>query len=208
MLRCIFLFLIFCLVGCKPEPPPYTWQEIVGRDGIAIYQARVPTHWVCEVTSVESLKDTMKPLCTYVIRENGEEILISIHNFPSESLEQRIPPAAQIERWKKQFQTLDPGSIITLQQSHGGFSGYLFEGTGNYKEKKKMMLAWAMQIASDHYNYLSHPKDNEELTNFKQMRADYTIKALGSVTLMNKYKDEIKAFARSFELIQEIPSHS
>jgi hypothetical protein len=204
MLRIILSFLLCTLTGCSSEQTFTPWKEIQGRNGQLIYRARIPAHWDCILTPIDQLKDTMKPLCTFT----SGGVSITIHNFPNDKIENRIPPKAQVARWKGQFQDLNSSNSFTMPESHAGFSGYYFEGVGLIGGEKKMVLAWAMQIATDHYHFLTYPSTKEEVNNFPQMRADYTIKAIGMVDAIEKNKDDIITFARSFELIQDIPSRS
>lgn len=190
-------------------------QEIFGRDNsqLPLYQVKVPKKWKNQIQSALSLEDTTKPLCEFIIQNNEHDsdteksmgqIRITIHNFPSESITERIPPNAQIARWKRQLTKMDPNSLSVEPQAFGGFVGFLFEGTGLLSEDPTTILGWIMQIAPEHYRALNRP--GKDVNYRKQMRADYTLKAVGPKQLIEKYKDEIIVFARSFELIQEIPS--
>jgi hypothetical protein len=124
-----------------------------------------------------------------------EKVRITVHNFPAETLEGRIPPGAQVARWRRQLNLTSPTSHRVLPVSHGGFVGLHLEGPG--------ILAWAMQLAAPHFRALQqHPH------NAKQCCADYTIKATGPQILLTVHEEEIHAFARSFELIEEIPAAS
>jgi hypothetical protein len=213
-----FITLIFFLTACDKAANPIaktTKEEICGRDnGISpfvrknIYRAQVPADWRRQIPhSQESIADTTKSLCEYIIfSETGGQIRITIHNFPMEQSD-RIPPSAQITRWKRQFSKLDPMSVFIIPQSFGGFAGVLFEASGEMDNIEQTVLAWAMQLGPEHYSTLSmkinlHPEQAEYL---KQMRADYTIKAKGPKDLIEKHKKSIQTFAHSFELIEEIP---
>jgi len=222
----ILILMFLLLTGCSdsnsdstaPYPHPYTTQEFQGRDtGLPpyqrhwIYRAKVPVHWVRVVPlSTESLLDTMKPLSEFLIKDDAGtgQVKIAIHNFPSDHLNARIAPMAQILRWKKQFSSLDPTSEQLIPQAFGGFSGFLFVGSGTLsgQENLSMMLAWTMQIYPEHYQSLSLAfPGNEGFDRVRQMRADYTLKVTGPKQLVEKNREAIMSFATSFELIHEIP---
>ena len=181
-------------------------EVIRGREGgetnsrVPLYHVRVPLNWVrVEPETHESLLDTTKSICEFYVEEGAQRIRIAIHNFPSQTAEERIPPMAQIARWKRQFETLDLTIQSIVPQSFSGYAGYLYEGKGTVRGQDTTMLGWVLQIGAEHYRMLSRPKFPME------MRSDITIKALGPSTLMVKYRKKIIAFARSFELIEEIP---
>lgn len=169
-------------------------QEFTGReenDQIRrpVYRAKVPEGWI-RIDPQGSIMDTTLPNATFLI-EN--ELKVTVHSFPSENLEDRIPPFAQIERWKRQGHA---GKVESI--SRGGFVGLFLEGAS--------ILAWSMQLDLEHYQTLSFlPTNRFEEAHYKQMRADYTIKATGPERLIAKYREELLHFAKSFELIQEIP---
>lgn len=157
-----------------------------------------------------SIADSTLPNCTFLIHEHGQSIRITVHSFPSDALENRIPPNAQVARWKRQFTEIDPISITVVPKAYGGFAGLLFEASGQLKdllfEGSGAVYAWSMQLDPHHYqilSYLSTTQQKRQL--YLQMRADYTIKAVGPVDLMEKNHEEISNFAHSFELIQPIP---
>lgn len=212
-------FILAVLSGCgsPSSDTPSPLYEIQARDdGIKsdrplTYRAKVPKEWVLRTQDLPSISNTMQPICEWSVEESGYgKIKIVIHNFPTENAEQRIPPAAQIARWKKQLNQPELHTTNTTPQSFGGFSGLLFEGTGklNGTEELTTVMGWAMSLASEHYSTLTYrlnfAKTAEEINILRQMRADYTIKATGPKHLMQKRRQEIIAFARSFELISEI----
>lgn len=224
MQKIIFFLLITSLcISCSDQPNILnsSLQEIAGRDDgkesngeytrSIIYRGQLPLHWRrCNPSRSESIGDTTKPLCEFIIEDEGaEEVHITIHNFPTTKLEERIPPEAQIARWKRQFTELDLTTLAVIPQSYGGFAGLLFEGSGIQKEKHTTVIAWAMQLAPEHYSTLSfllstiYSSQKQEY--FRQMRSDYTIKAVGPTALMKKHRQAILGFAHSFELIEEIP---
>jgi len=194
--RYLIFSLLWFLTSCSDSSnsPSSQWQEISGRDVDLVYRAKVPHQWN-RTDPAGPIHDTTLSLCEFMI----DDIRITIHNFPSNTIDERIPPFAQIERWKRQIPSLDPISANITPQSHGGFVGYLFEGTGN----NETTMAFSMQIATEHYQTLSRDISSKS----KQMRADYTIKAVGPTDSIQMRKEELLSFARSFELIEEIPNH-
>lgn len=196
------LILALCLTACdRPQPPIQSDtkpQSIQGRDGQAYYHVNVPTSWK-QVTS-DASKDTTKPIAEFLIENPQGSIRITIHNFPWSSFDQRIPPIAQINRWKSQIK----GTSSETAVAHDGFAGYFLETTGDLEGKPTTVLGWAMQLAPEHF----HAITSHQPKGYDQLRADYTIKAVGPTPLMSNYLHSIQAFADSFRLIQEIPSQS
>lgn len=185
-----------CLFGCQEHsaPLPVSWQTISGREvgRVPLYRAIVPQDWIRkEPLSAETLADTTKANCEFLIREGEDEIRVTVHTFPFIEEQQRIPPQAQVARWKKQLIDLDPLSVKVNPESHGGFSGLYFEGVG-----KQMVMGWSMRLASVYVQRLS---TTDRL-------ADYTIKVTGSPSAIQQNYQEIFRFGQSFELIDELPS--
>lgn len=204
--------LLLGLTGCAQQPPAHPsaqWQEFAARDNAKsserplLYRALVPSSWMRKnPPPFESIADTTKAICEFYIQENGEEIRLTIHTFPILEDHDRIPPQAQIARWKRQLEDLDPLSVKIIPQSHGGFSGLYFEGQGALQNKPVRVIGWSMQLASVFARQLS--LERHSLDTFK--RADYTIKATGPPEMMDKHRSAIAGFAESFELIDELPS--
>lgn len=215
----LFFSLIFSLIGCERTTPlteKSRWEEIFGRDEgpltgkldrSPIYRAKVPVSWKKILPSQEySIYDTTLPLCEFVIGDKESCVTLVIHNFPCDNISQRIPPQAQITRWKKQFETFDASSSHLLPQAYGGFAGLFLEGRGIYKGAPKAIMGWAMQLAKEHFHQLQKRTISAERKLSRQMCADYTIKAVGTPESILKYREDIVTFARSFELVQEIPA--
>ncbi len=206
-------FILLVLISCTNAPSPAhfssNWQLISGRDEghlldrPLIYRALVPSDWTRrDPLSHESISDTKKAICEFYKIEDNQTIRLTIHTFPIIEAHLRIPPQAQIARWKRQFDTLDPLHTLLMTETSGGFSGLYFEGQGILQGQPTKVMGWSMQLASGYERRLSlekHPLD-------RLKRADYTIKASGPIDLMNKYHAAIVAFAHSFELIDELPS--
>lgn len=209
------LFLSLCFFSCAentPKPSPLdSMQEIKGRDYTGsrfdVYRARVPIDWIRkDPLPEESLTDTTKSLCEFLILTPNGTIRIAIHNFPSDHIEQRIPQAAQIARWQRQLEVLIPSQSGTVPQAFSGYSGLKFKGVGLLDSKDSIVLGWSLQLGQDHYKRLLNPPDPSKTALYREMRADITIKAVGPKQPMEVHEEEIDHFARSFELIEEIPS--
>jgi hypothetical protein len=206
MLIAIFLCL---LTSCDQQQSPQTaWQDFCCRDGgnpterLPLYRAKVPLNWIREDTP-ESVMDSRKPICSFQIGDVNDPVHLAIHTFTFESFEQRIPPASQVARWKRQFDELEPSTLCIDSRACGGFTGLSLHACGQIKEKDTAVLAYSMQLAPQHW--MSLQNDRESSFKQKQMTADYTLKATGSPSSIIRWKDEIELFANSFELIDEIP---
>lgn len=210
----LLIILVGFLGSCSEQSSGEiaSYQEICGRDEenhdrSPIYRVRVPASWTRNDPAKDaSNSDSTTPLCEFFIPgEDGQRIRITIYNFPTEELDTRIPPEAQVARWRGQFPILNSANMTTIAQSFSGFSGLLFEGAG----EDLSVMGWAMQMAPEHLSVLGSSGSSlsaAEAYQHKQMRADFTIKATGPKMLVAKNRKAIIAFARSFELIEEIPS--
>lgn len=197
----LLLLIANACTSDNKSPPHLVVHEICGRDlkHTPLYRVKTPIDWqVKRPDDTESLEDTKKSLCEFLIQEGLNQIRITIHNFPSSSIEERIPPSAQILRWKRQFNDIDPLTVSTIPQSFAGFSGVFFESAGKINEIETTMFGWSMQIAPEHYRRLN---ENE------QMRSCITIKVMGPTDFIEKNRNIIVNFSRSFELIDEIGYH-
>jgi hypothetical protein len=197
-LACTLAFISLTLLsGCsqKTEDDPSiasVMQEIKGRDNggprFPVYRVKIPEEWMRrDPMPDESLIDTTKALCEFLIREDNQVIRIAVHNFPSDNINERIPPNAQVARWKRQFEQLFASDFSITPQSFNGYEGLFFIGTGIQKNEETMVLGWSLQIAPEHYRMLSHAAPAEE-AKYKQMRADVTIKAVGPKAIMEKHQ--------------------
>ncbi len=205
--------LLFLSTACSSSPSSLNsneWQYFSGRNTEAslekplIYRARVPDSWQRTTPlSSESILDTRKPLSEFLIGNEECSIRLTLHNFPTSSMEERVPPIAQISRWKKQFDYLEAVSINVIPLSQGGFSGLYFEASGIQHEIPVTVIGWSMQLAPEHYRTLAQSTNDISI----QMRSDYTIKAIGSPDSILKHKKHLIEFAKTFELIHEIPSY-
>jgi len=201
-------------MGCSPsnDNDANTHHTIKGRDftnkRFPVYRINTPNSWIrCDPLPKESLTDTTKPLCEFVIKDPHGAIRIAIHNFATDTIDQRISPIAQVERWKRQFTTISPTDISVTPQAFSGYEGLYFRGTGDLKGANTTVLAWSLCLAPEHYRMLSHAEEDMAAL-YREMRADVTIKAVGRADMMELHEEDIIDFARSFELIEEIPSRS
>ncbi|CAF23815.1 hypothetical protein [Candidatus Protochlamydia amoebophila] len=209
----ILFFLIFfcsCSRSTSHLPPSYFWQtfcaceEMKGQERILLYRALIPQSWIRQDPSLkDSLIDTTLSICEFYAKEGNDQARITIHTFPINERQLRIPPLAQIERWKKQFEDLDLLSVNVTTQSHGGFIGLCLEAEGTYQGQLQKMLAWSMHLSPEYDRQLNNRKDQLK---YRLMRADYTIKIVGPASLINKQRKAFFQFANSFELIEELPS--
>lgn len=179
----ISVLLLACLVSCgAPDLPTAGYQDIPGRDQKPLYRIKVPFGWKRKAID-GPLEDTTKPLCEFLIEG---AVRATIHNFPNI----KVPPQAQITRWKKQFSSLDPQGALITPQAFSGYVGLKFEGSGLIEGKKTFIMGWSMQIAPEFYSFVQG-----------QLGSDVTIKVVGPKELIETYREEIERFARSFELI-------
>jgi hypothetical protein len=207
----VLIISCYILTSCNtyPSSNSSSWQYFAGRDNDPslerplFYRAQVPSHWIRQdPLAADSIADTTKSICEFFIREQEKFIRLTIHTFPILQENMRITPQAQVARWKGQFEELDLVATHTLPGAHGGFSGLFFEGEGILQGNPTKVMGWSMQLASIYQQQLNQGK--QVLDNRK--RADYTIKASGPIHLVDKYRQELIAFANSFELIDELPS--
>ncbi|MCP5469936.1 MAG: hypothetical protein H7A36_05470 [Chlamydiales bacterium] len=197
-----FILLALCLTACKKCPdkvPPFTRHPIQGREEVLksgkilrrpLYQVKVPAGWQRNLIET-SLSDTTCPNALFEV----EDVTVTLHTFPTESLTQRIPPSLQVERWRSQ-ESRD-GHVEEVR--HDGFSGLFFE--------TPTTLAWSYQLDPELYQALAFlGRTEEENAYFHQMRSDFTIKATGPAEQIEKHRDEILFFADNLELFQAIPA--
>lgn len=201
-MKYIFLLLISLLVvGCDQQPPLPKAKalEIFGRKThIPIYHAEVPLDWSLTPPSQElNLSDTTVPIFTFHV----DDIVITVHNFPSRALQDRIPPQAQIDRWINQIKAQNP---LVNPFTNGGFGGLRVEAEGTKQNQEVKLIGYSLQLSQVLYKQLNMPKSVQEARLFSEMRGDYTIKALGPIDQMDKHKGEIDTFAKSFELIEPL----
>lgn len=182
------LILLFILISCNDRPSISNSVLIKfhGRQGNDwLYQAEVPQDWKHVAPEKTSLSDTTLPIYTFLIGRE-DPIRLTIHSFPSTSLDERIAPQAQVLRWQKQLKGISSQEITPIH--HGGFGGFRY-----YAENQHTgVVAYAMQLTPKLY----------QNTTSQEKRSDYTIKAVGSVEAIQKAFSEIDRFAESFELIE------
>lgn len=205
MSRLLLLILTVLLVGCSQEPTQIATksQPIAARDNgqsldrPLIYRANVPITWTRNDPSpTESILDSTKHNCEFWIDDPQGNIRITIHTFPVNASHPRIPPNAQIHRWKDQFEELDPLSVNVVALAQGGFVGLQLEAKGLMHGKETKVLGWSMQL----------PWEYERQLTDEYKRADFTIKVVGNPRAVDNHKPEIRQFVKSFELIDELPN--
>lgn len=170
-----------------------TWKTIQDRIDRPLYHAAVPTNWVeMPRDPAEKLSDTTFAIATWQI----DDVKITLHTFPVETLENRIPPQSQVSRWIKQLHPLDEESVRIEPAGHSGYLGLFVEAEG----ETTGLLAWSMQLAPEHFLSFTSlvPLD-------VHLRADYTIKAVGPKEALARQRESILSFAQSFEMMDEIP---
>ncbi|WP_068466537.1 hypothetical protein [Candidatus Protochlamydia phocaeensis] len=202
--------LALLVESCQTQSVPFsewTWQILNGREEKpgdprpSLYRAKVPLAWIRkDPAPTDSIIDTTKPICEFYIPTEKEPLRLTIHTFPVISAESRIPPSAQVARWKNQFDALDPLHVYVKSLSQGGFIGLLLEAHGIYQGQKQVMLGWSVQLAPEYDRMLAISSSFD-----KQRRADYTIKIVGAPELIDKHRHALFLFANSFELIEELP---
>lgn len=178
----MLLFLLLLLTACSSnEPEAKRIEQISGRETPALYRIEVPLHW--QRIEISNVSDTKNALAEFRL----QEIRVTIHNFPGT----KIPPQAQVERWKNQF----PSQNYLTPQAFSGFQGLLLEAGGQMHGASTKVLAWALEL----------PPVHQRMVRNTEKAADISIKATGPAALIEKYHDEIYTTARTFELIDEIP---
>lgn len=204
------LFLILLFACSSPEDNSSHRETISGRDNgktlirNPLYQVKVPNGWIrVDSDEKESIQDTTKPLATFFIEDQKNKIKVTVHNFPVDSMEERIPPMAQISRWKKQFSQLIPSSESITSHATGGFSGLLYEASGKIEGNPTSLMGFSMQIAPEYFKQPQYEDELEEEQK-RQMKGDYTIKVLGPPEMIEFYRHEIITFANSFGLLREL----
>lgn len=204
----IFALLAFFALSSNQLEVSHTWQTFAARnlpDSLQrpiIYRAIVPSDWKRIDPNPElSIEDTTQAISEFWIIEDHSKVRITVHTFPINEFAPRIPARAQIQRWKDQFDELDPLSIVVLEESHGGFTGLFLEASGIYQNQRTSIKAWSMQLALEFEKKLSWKRNPLDVYKL----ADFTIKATGDSLMIEKYKSEIMRFGQSFELIEELP---
>jgi hypothetical protein len=190
------------------------WDIISSRDDpllagkrLPLYRALVPNDWQRQDTAPEeSIVDTTRPLCSYLIKTEEGVVEFTIHNFPCNILAERIDPHAQVARWQRQL-TEDNPLTTTIIPVHGaGFTGLKLYACGHRDEKHLAILAWSMQLAPEHFCRIDAEEYPYNRHYCRQRRADYTVKAVGNPASIAAASHALTAFVTSFELLHELPS--
>lgn len=208
LLYCVCL--VFVLGACRGKQPAdnITWrtEQIQGRNQQPVYTLKVPSTWKRVETTTLPLTDTRTPLVTYVFGDEGDLVTVTIHNFPLDQIEDQIPPLAQVERWKRQFEKLIPEETEVKPVAFAGYVGLSLRGHGFIKGRETLIEAWSLQMAPEHFGYLSHPESKSLHEKYNQMKGDVTIKIVGPGHVIIKHQPEIDKVIASFHLIEEIPA--
>lgn len=210
----LFLVILWIFNGCSSQessPPSFqvialaARNEDISLERPLIYRVKKPLRWIqVEPKNNTSIIDTTLPIAEFFIPCEHAQVRVTIHNFPSSQSHDRIPPMAQISRWKKQFHNLDPTSVSTTPQAFGGYHGFLFEASGTINGLETTIMAWTLQLFSEHYRTLSRTVSSSLENRHRQMRGDVTIKVMGSSSDVQAHRHEIISFARSFQLMDDI----
>lgn len=174
--------------------------EVKGRSDIAqlspkveTYRMMVPEGWEIQLPGEEDpLLDTTKPLLTL----HSQDVTIVFHNFPAEHLEQRVPPMAQVARWKKQFDSISELSVQIHPFSVAGFTGFQFEAVGVQKNTPVKVIAWSMQLTPELFQRLPG--------HASQQKGDWTLKAVGPPDQVEWIQEDLTRLASSIELVEGI----
>lgn len=199
----VMITLMAALMGCQEAAERPVFHQLLGRGSAyssreLIYQMQAPAHWQ-KIETAGLAVDSREPLAEFLVEEG---VRLAVHNFPRMPKSSGIPPRAQVERWKRQFDRYDEESSSVEPQSFSGFTGLLFHGRGRIGTEEVAVMAWAMEPAAAYRIAL----DRVEGEVACQRRADVTIKVVGSPALVDKNFEEIMAAARTFEWIEEIGS--
>ena len=208
-----YLFFFCLLASCSSSSSSLStqWQTFYARDDgknlerPVVYRAQVPMQWKRLSPPVEtSIADTTLPICEFWIEAEDEQdkVRITLHTFPFQDSQTRIPPQAQIARWKQQLTDREEWTTQTQTVSHGGFHGLFFEGEGIMQGKLTKIMGWSMQLASIYLKSLIHSSSSLS----QPLLADYTIKVIGSPNKVEQHRADLFAFVQSFECIEELPS--
>lgn len=170
---------------------------ISGRySNLPIYSAKIPGNWVIIMPKEDAdLKDTKIPLISFNLPDG---ILVTFHTFPGDSLENRIPPMAQIERWKNQFKGKDFELIPLSRCGFGGYCLRIFDDSG--------MIGYAMQLTPTLFQSMLYPHFKIEELYFTEMRGDFTVKAIGKGSALEREQKIIDDFVKSLKWIYPLRS--
>ncbi|GAB4227419.1 MAG: hypothetical protein Tsb0021_04300 [Chlamydiales bacterium] len=195
----LLIALSVFLFACQKEEIAWKKLAIKGRTPHlpAIYTVRFPSYWESLPPGFdEELSDTTLPIHRFII---DEDIIVTIHNFPLEPDSPRIPPMAQLDRWKKQFTVLNESFNSPISQS--GLVGHHLKAWGLINDQPTTVFGWAFQLAHEHYI-----RSTWYLNSWmNEVRGDVTIKVTGPTKKMEKIQEELSCFAASFEFVDDLP---
>lgn len=205
-MRLLILFL--CIAwGCEKSTTP-SYKEVFaygrGEDSSPVYRLFIPQDWETLPLSEQGKVDSREPNLTLLAPIGDKKLPIYFHNFPVANLNERIPPEAQVQRWKEQI----PKIVFekTEPVSRGGFFGLYAQIEGAKEERAIKTLAVAMQLDPTFARDLSQRHETLIDANaLAQTLADYTLKCMGSEEEIEKIKEAFEKIAASIELIEELP---
>lgn len=191
-LALIFLAVFLAACDVDHDASRTVVDTISGREQQNdLWHIRRPVEWTLKDAS-PSLRDSRLANKEYEIED---AISLVIHSFPSQTIEKRIPPLAQVQRWKAQFDRSPPPQFHLSPQAFSGYAGFLLEGEGRIKGKEVRMLAWALSLSPKAYFSLKNPESRSEIT----------IKVVGSEEMVNLHEESILKAVRTLGLIEAIP---
>lgn len=206
----------FILASCEQSTskPALVWQEIAGRDNqpesgaiirYPLYRIKIPQEWQrVDPEPHQSIADTTLPLVTYLIKTPDGEIKFTVHHFPPLTSKKGIPPLAQVNRWKGQFDELEATHNSLEPQAFSGFVGWKFDAEGLLHESATAMLAWALELSPEHGTKIIPFGTAEERRYSLQIKADVTLKFVGPASAVALQRKVLINAARTFELIPDL----
>ncbi len=197
-------------VSCEKKPSSTLYEIIWSRvelpnSAFQLYRFMPPENWKRVDSGEPAAADSREPIAHYQLQLDGEQVDLTIHNFPIDTLDERIPPEAQIARWKQQIDEMNLSTVQVKPQAFGGFVGLLLQAEGIKQRKPLAMMAWTMQLAPQFYTALELLDTPEKHSFTRQLHADFTIKIVGSPSLLAREKEKIERSARTFALLDELP---
>lgn len=205
----VFLPLTLFLI-LEKNAPETRIEKVFARE--SLHDAKPPEIWRLEVPKTwkridpqELSTDTRLPNLSFEIQGEKAPILITLHNFPAEQLQERVPISMQITRWKRQLTNLDEVSLREVPFTQSGYRGLLLTAKGEKEGKSHAFIAVALQMDNELFEAL-RVESAERQTQFmnRQRRSDFTLKAQGDPEDLVLHEEDILNSFESFELIAGI----
>ena len=192
----LFFLLLLCSCGHQDKITPNTIS--VPENGI--YELVFPKDWTIVSRSRRDFpQDTTLPFFEAKIGDDQNSIRITLHYFPEPLANDKIKPIAQVRRWKTQFSSLDPLKDTIQPVSFNGFQGFKFEASGIQKGEETKVIAFALELGAEHALTLRRTNPQSAAL------ASVTIKAVGAPSLIDSHLADIISFAKSFQLVEDLP---